>query len=492
MSTQKHIVKVTNLCPQVEEDDVRIIFSFIGEVIQTKLIVSAAGTKEALVTFSDTDSQELSIYLSGSELGDRKFQVSKVDPSLLSTDAISAFNTMTIPGSVISASYYANPQGHIAGPLGTEFQANAYGMLPGFGATQPAAATYSIPLGNPEVIAMMASKPRQLEPIPPSIAAMIHPAILQHDPVKAEEISRTVYVGNISSTISDQELMDFFGCCGYVAYVKMAGDGSQPTRFAFIEFTTIDAAQTAMSMSGIMLAGRPLKINYSKNSINKPPLPGSASITSVSYTSNPPSAANSQYPQSSFSALPNTDSTTTSDQRPALNVSEDEAMRKIKEAKEKLLQKYGISSVSATGFEKSNESPKTSRSSRSRSNYRSRSRSYRDSRHSSSRYRDRSKDRNRSRDKYKSSERDRSRDKYRTSERDRSRDRYRSKDRRRESTRNRSRDREENKSRERRRSSDRKRSKERDGNKPRERKRSRERISEKDDDRSKDRARERR
>jgi hypothetical protein len=39
----------------------------------------------------------------------------------------------------------------------------------------------------------------------------------------------------------------------------MAGDSSHPSRFAFIEFDTQEAAQQALSMSGTMLLDRPLK-----------------------------------------------------------------------------------------------------------------------------------------------------------------------------------------------------------------------------------------
>ncbi|OLY81127.1 Splicing regulatory glutamine/lysine-rich protein 1 [Smittium mucronatum] len=385
-----------------------------------KKFISPTGSKEAFVSFSDSESAYLSTFLTGSDLGDRKFQVTRVDSSVLTTDALSAFNTITIPGSVVSASYFANPQGHIAGPLGSEYQAGPYGVA------TAAATTYTIPLGNPEVIAMMASKPRKLEPIPPSIAAVIHPAILQHDPVKAEEISRTVYVGNITSQISDQELMDFFGCCGYVAYVKMAGDGQQPTRFAFIEFTTIEAAQTALAMNGTMLAGRPLKINYSKNSINKPPLPGTASITSVSYTNNPP-IVNSLY------------SNTVSNQNPSPNTSnvvdvdEEEAMRKLKEAQKRLLMKYSSNRSNSNDINEQSESYQVEDKSSSRHKSRSRSRSHLESRGNRSRNRNRSRDRDRDRGRDRKKSRDMSKDRSREERHrgeDRSRDEsYRDRDR---------------------------------------------------------------
>ncbi|KAJ2114254.1 hypothetical protein IW146_003228 [Coemansia sp. RSA 922] len=114
---------------------------------------------------------------------------------------------------------------------------------------------------------------RPMHAIPANLASVIHPSILQFDPTKAEEISRTIYVGNIASNVVEQQLMDFFSACGPVAYVKMAGDGLQPTRFAFVEFADMPTAQAALQMNGMMLADRPLKVNHSKNAINKPPRP---------------------------------------------------------------------------------------------------------------------------------------------------------------------------------------------------------------------------
>ncbi|KAJ2609567.1 hypothetical protein GGF44_006280 [Coemansia sp. RSA 1694] len=142
-------------------------------------------------------------------------------------------------------------------------------------ARQPgmAGSAHALPLANPSVVAMMASRPRTLQAIPGNLASVIHPSILQFDPMKAEEISRTIYVGNIASNVVEQQLMDFFSVCGPVAYVKMAGDGLQPTRFAFVEFADMPTAQAALQMNGMVLADRPLKVNHSKNAINKPPVP---------------------------------------------------------------------------------------------------------------------------------------------------------------------------------------------------------------------------
>lgn len=69
---------------------------------------------------------------------------------------------------------------------------------------------------------------------------------------RADEIARTVYVGNVNNSLTDEHLKEFFGSCGEVLFTKLAGeaDGSRPTRFAFVEFRTMDmAAKVVHSLS---------------------------------------------------------------------------------------------------------------------------------------------------------------------------------------------------------------------------------------------------
>ncbi|XP_016116868.1 splicing regulatory glutamine/lysine-rich protein 1-like isoform X2 [Sinocyclocheilus grahami] len=92
------------------------------------------------------------------------------------------------------------------------------------------------------------------------------------DPSKIDEIRRTVYVGNLNSqsTTADQ-LLKFFKQVGDVKFVRMAGDETQPTRFAFVEFADQESVSRALTFNGVMFGDRPLKINHSNNAIVKPP-----------------------------------------------------------------------------------------------------------------------------------------------------------------------------------------------------------------------------
>jgi arginine/serine-rich splicing factor 12 len=101
---------------------------------------------------------------------------------------------------------------------------------------------------------------------PPAFNPILQPNITVE---KANKIARTVYVGNLNTSITEKELIDFFSVCGPISYAKMAGDVSHPSRFAFLEFATIDAAKNAMNMSGSFFRDKIIKVNHSNNVINK-------------------------------------------------------------------------------------------------------------------------------------------------------------------------------------------------------------------------------
>ncbi|XP_039614597.1 splicing regulatory glutamine/lysine-rich protein 1 isoform X3 [Polypterus senegalus] len=75
----------------------------------------------------------------------------------------------------------------------------------------------------------------------------------------------------LSSTTTAEQLLEYFKQVGDVKFVRMAGDETQPTRFAFVEFADQDSVPRALAFNGVMFGDRPLKINHSNNAIVKPP-----------------------------------------------------------------------------------------------------------------------------------------------------------------------------------------------------------------------------
>ncbi|XP_063745012.1 splicing regulatory glutamine/lysine-rich protein 1 isoform X3 [Eleginops maclovinus] len=107
----------------------------------------------------------------------------------------------------------------------------------------------------------------------PAASSLAQPPLMGNvDPSKVDEIRRTVYVGNLNSqTTNADQLLEFFKQVGDVKFVRMAGDETQPTRFAFVEFVEQESVNRALTFNGVMFGDRPLKVNHSNNAIVKPP-----------------------------------------------------------------------------------------------------------------------------------------------------------------------------------------------------------------------------
>jgi len=76
-----------------------------------------------------------------------------------------------------------------------------------------------------------------------------------------EQISRTIYVGSIDCNITDTQVQDLFSQAGTVSKMCLAGDTLHAARFAFIEFTTLEAATNALNFNGYIFGGRPIRFN---------------------------------------------------------------------------------------------------------------------------------------------------------------------------------------------------------------------------------------
>ncbi|KAL2527530.1 Polyadenylate-binding protein-interacting protein 11 [Abeliophyllum distichum] len=84
---------------------------------------------------------------------------------------------------------------------------------------------------------------------------------------REEVIRRTVYVSDIDHQVTEEQLAAIFITCGQVVDCRVCGDPNSVLRFAFIEFTDEEGAQTALSLGGIMLGYYPLRVLPSKTAI---------------------------------------------------------------------------------------------------------------------------------------------------------------------------------------------------------------------------------
>ena len=71
--------------------------------------------------------------------------------------------------------------------------------------------------------------------------------------------SKTVYVGNLPLTATKEQLEEVFLDCGKITRVNIAGKPMHPTRFAFIDFETIEGAKKALVSTDKVIGDRTLR-----------------------------------------------------------------------------------------------------------------------------------------------------------------------------------------------------------------------------------------
>jgi len=82
--------------------------------------------------------------------------------------------------------------------------------------------------------------------------------------------SRSIYVGNVDYTTTNDELQEFFQSCGPVNRVTILQNKwtGQPKGFAYVEFQDSDAIVNAMILNETPFKGRPLKISPKRTNVH--------------------------------------------------------------------------------------------------------------------------------------------------------------------------------------------------------------------------------
>ncbi|XP_077754154.1 splicing regulatory glutamine/lysine-rich protein 1 isoform X3 [Canis aureus] len=437
--TPTAVIQVTNLSSAVTSEQMRTLFSFLGEIEELRLYPPdnaplAFSSKVCYVKFRDPSSVGVAQHLTNTVFIDRALIVvpcaeGKIPEESKALSLLAPAPTMTslMPGAGLLPIPTPNPLTTLGVSL------SSLGAIPA-AALDPNIAT----LGE--------------IPQPPLMGNV--------DPSKIDEIRRTVYVGNLNSqTTTADQLLEFFKQVGEVKFVRMAGDETQPTRFAFVEFADQNSVPRALAFNGVMFGDRPLKINHSNNAIVKPP---------------------EMTPQAAAKEL-------------------EEVMKRVREAQSfisaaiepesgKSNERKGGRSRSHTRSKSRSSSKSHSRRKRSQSKHRSRSHNrsrsrQKDRRRSKSPHKKRSK----SRERRKSRSRSRSRDKRKdTREKIKEKERVKEKDREKEREKERDREKEREKEKERGKNKDKEREKDRDKDKEKDRERERDKEHDKERDKEKE------
>jgi RNA recognition motif-containing protein len=84
---------------------------------------------------------------------------------------------------------------------------------------------------------------------------------------------KTIYIGNLPISASEDEVETLFGQHGKVASVSLVSDGEtgHSRGFGFVEMTPEDATNAIGALDGVDFLGRTLRVNEARDRGARPP-----------------------------------------------------------------------------------------------------------------------------------------------------------------------------------------------------------------------------
>ncbi|XP_016332688.1 splicing regulatory glutamine/lysine-rich protein 1-like isoform X2 [Sinocyclocheilus anshuiensis] len=246
-----NVIQITNLSSAVSSDQMRTLFGFLGDIEELRLYPPdnaplSFSSKVCYIKYREPSSVGVAQHLTNTVFIDRALIVVPCAEGKIPEEAKAL--SLLAPAAPVAS--LMSGGGLLPIPSPTTLQ------------------NRGLPLANLGVLKSS---------LDTSVAALnaiaSQPPLMGNvDPSKIDEIRRTVYVGNLNSqSTTAEQLLKFFKQVGDVKFVRMAGDETQPTRFAFVEFADQELVARALTFNGVMFGDRPLKINHSNNAIVKPP-----------------------------------------------------------------------------------------------------------------------------------------------------------------------------------------------------------------------------
>lgn len=224
------VVKVSNISPQANMDQMKKLFGFLGDVQELALYPKGdemeISSKTCYVKFKDKASCDVSQHLTNTVFIDRPLVVVPLTEADI-PDEKTAMQDQNKENGFFNSEAFLDPFSS------DPFQQVMIGLGPGTNLPPP-------------------------------------PVLGNLDPVKLEEIRRTIYVGNLEESVTPEMLVAFFSGVGEIKYVRQSVHPESQERYALIEFTDLSAVLTALQYNGVIICGQPLKINYSRCTISKP------------------------------------------------------------------------------------------------------------------------------------------------------------------------------------------------------------------------------
>ncbi|XP_001605226.1 probable splicing factor, arginine/serine-rich 7 isoform X2 [Nasonia vitripennis] len=243
-STTK-VVQVTNIAPQATKDQMQTLFGYLGKIEDIRLyptirdVAVPVQSRICYIKFHDTNHVAVAQHMTNTVFIDRALIVIPYQNGDIPDEQRAL--ELTNNGSVVPGLYPSEPK----------LPPNVVNAIEG------------IPPNH--VITTMDPK-LEANGLP------LYPHLPGHlDSRKIEEIRRTLVVGNLDASTTDQQLIEFFGNHNVeVKYTRLCTRDSDTDHYALVEFSEQASIVPALQLNGQMLNDRPIKIGHSVQAIMKP------------------------------------------------------------------------------------------------------------------------------------------------------------------------------------------------------------------------------
>lgn len=258
-------ILVTSISPLIEKRHLVELFECCGTIVHADL-QTKGDDKVCSIEFKESSHAKAASFLSGTPLGSKSLVVTLVAPT--PTPAAIATPTPTSPSMMPQQNQQMNMQAMM--------QMNAMRM----GQMNPMMMN---PMMQQQRMMMMMQMQMQANAMnqqnaagaasPAGAAAGVANFALNRSPTmnaalqtRADDVSRTIYVGNLAPMIQETHLRQFFSACGDINHVKCVGTAQ---RHGFIEFAKKESVMTAISLNGSQLGDRVIKVSTANSPIVK-------------------------------------------------------------------------------------------------------------------------------------------------------------------------------------------------------------------------------
>jgi len=236
-------IAVANLAPALSEDHLKELFGCCGTIKSGRFESAPNGDRVYLIEFDTEAGAKAATFLSGTPLAGKKLLVA---PALSSSPSAAGSTVQPSVFGGADSALLANPM--LAAQVAMQQATLAAQGLSSTGAMESAAIAAGF--------AGMANMPSH---------------ILAAGQKRADEVARTIYVGNLGAAVDETTLRQLFSSVGEILFCKVAGDVVSGIRYGFVEFKDLAAAAAAQALSGTMVGDRAIKVGKANNPIVKTP-----------------------------------------------------------------------------------------------------------------------------------------------------------------------------------------------------------------------------